>query len=110
MIIAMNFKRIRRYKREHQNHKIWGRGVRKFGFFLIMCFSLNDYELKASRHSNGLIYLKNREITIQKCITDSHTQKSNTNIKQKKANKLQNKKQTKKRNKEKIQNQLESKV
>ena len=40
-----------------------------------MCFSLNDYESKASRHSNGLIYLKNREITFQKHIIDSHTKK-----------------------------------
>ena len=71
MIIAMNFKRIRRYKREHQNHKIWGRGVRKFGFFLIMCFSLNDYELKASRHSNGSIRM-NFMVTInQKFTIDS---------------------------------------
>ena len=47
-----------------QNHRIWGRKVRKsklfFFFFLIMCLSLYDYEAKASRYRKGLTYLKKK--------------------------------------------------
>ena len=54
-------------KRGHQNHKMWGRKVRKCGFlFFRMCVSLYDYQPKASRYRKGLTYLKNGAPTNQK--------------------------------------------
>ena len=50
-----------------QNHRIWGRKVRKYRFFfiLIMCLSLYDYQAKANRYGKELKYLKNRATTNQ---------------------------------------------
>ena len=47
-------------KKGLQNHKIWGRKVRKSRlFFVRMCVSLYDYQAKASRYRKGLTHLKN---------------------------------------------------
>lgn len=51
-----------------------GRRVRNVDFFL-MCLNLYDYQLKASKYSNGLTYLKNTIITNQQHITDSQKNK-----------------------------------
>ena len=52
-------------KKGLQNHGMWGRKVRKPRLFLIICFSLHDYQAKASRYRKGLTYLKNRATTNQ---------------------------------------------
>ena len=53
-------------KKEHQNHKMWGRKVRKSRLlFFSMCLSLYDYQAKASRYRKWLTYLKNRATTNQ---------------------------------------------
>ena len=45
---------------------MWGRKLRRSKlFFFLMCLSLYDYQTKASRYRNGLMYLKNRETTNQ---------------------------------------------
>ena len=49
-----------------QNHGMWRRKVRKSRLFKkIMCFSLYDYQTKASTYRKGLTYLKNRATTNQ---------------------------------------------
>ena len=54
-------------KKEHQNHKMWGRKVRKPTlFFYRMFLSPYNNQAKASRYSKGLSYLKNRATTNQK--------------------------------------------
>ena len=54
-------------KKRLQNHRMWGRKVRKYRFFLIlmMCLSLYDYQAKASRYRKGLTCLKNQATTNQ---------------------------------------------
>ena len=55
-----------RHKRGYQNHKMWGRRLRKCrGSFQRMCLSLYDNWSNAIRDWKGLAYLKNRIITIQ---------------------------------------------
>ena len=54
-------------KKRHQNHRMWGRKVRKYNsfFILMMCWSLYDYQAKASRYKTGLTHLKNRATQIK---------------------------------------------
>ena len=77
MINKRNSKKINEdIKKGRQNHRMWGRKVRKyriFFFFLIMCLSLYDYQAKTSRYRKGLTYSKNRAITNQNQIL--HSQK-----------------------------------
>ena len=54
---------------------MWGRGGRKCRFFFRMCLSLYDYQSKASRYRNVLIYLKNKVTTNQKHTKDSQKSK-----------------------------------
>ena len=48
-------------KRGHQNHKMWGRRLRKCRFFPFLSFrmhlSLHDYQSKASRYRKELLLL-----------------------------------------------------
>ena len=44
-----------------------------------MCLNLYEYQLKASKCSNGLTYLKNRIITNQQHKTDSQKKKKQKN-------------------------------
>ena len=77
----------------HQNHKMWGRGVRKFISFR-MCLSLYDYQSKTSGYSNGLTYLKTRVTANQKHnrFTKTKEKKRETSIIQKKTIKPQKEK------------------
>ena len=50
-------------KKGLQNHRMWGRKVRKSRHFFRMCLRLFDYQDKASRYRKGLMYLKNSAIT-----------------------------------------------
>ena len=94
----------------HQNHKMWGRGVRKFISFR-MCLSLYDYQSKTSGYSNGLTYLKNRAATNQKHKIDSQKPKRREHKHKIKGNHQTTKrKKEKERNKEEAKNQLENKV
>ena len=53
-------------KKGHQNHKMWGRLVRKSSFFFFrMCLNLCDYEAEASRYRKGLTSLKKQGTTNQ---------------------------------------------
>ena len=53
-------------KKEHQNHKMCGRKVRKSRLlFFSMCLSLYDYQAKACRYRKRLTYLKNKATTNQ---------------------------------------------
>jgi len=66
-------------KKGPQNHRMWGRRVRKSRlFFKIMCLSLYDYQAKASRYRNGLTHLKNRATTNQNLTL--HSQKLKRNV------------------------------
>ena len=46
-----------------QNHRMWGRKVKKSRLSFFICLSLYDYQAKASRYRKGLMYLKNRATT-----------------------------------------------
>ena len=71
-----------------------GRRVRKYRSFR-MYLSLHDYQSKASRYRNGLIYLKNKVTKNQKHTTET---KKNTSILQtSKPQKKKKKKGTKKK-------------
>ena len=55
-------------KNGHQNHKLWGRKVRKLhSFYIKMCLNLYvTIRLKQADTGRGLTYLKNRATTNQK--------------------------------------------
>ena len=52
-----------RYKRGYQNHKMWGKRVRKCRCFSPPLEYLYAYQSKKSRWRKGLIYLKKLPLT-----------------------------------------------
>ena len=62
--------KMKMLKKELQNHRMWGKKVRKSKLFFIMCLSLYDYQ---AEYMKGLKYLKSRATTNQNQIL--HSQK-----------------------------------
>ena len=76
-----------------------------------MCLSLCDYQSKASRYSNGLIYLKTKVTTNKKHAIDSQKPKRREHKHNTKENHQVTKGKTEtKIKKEEIQNQVKNKV
>ena len=89
-----------RYKRGHENHKMWGKRLRKGNSFLEGVWAYFT-KSKENIYRKGLTYLKNRAATNKKHTIDSQMPKRRENKHEIKGNyQTTKRKRSKRRNKE----------